>query len=391
MTFSKFIEETLVSWNKYLRYISKMQKTGHVNSNGGTILYPNILLITNCTGFYVAELIGATKFFSDLKVKIHKEQSIYRYLNQFDDSELETVPLTPISGSNQGFKYLCIAHESDIKTVTARFPSIDLYTSRISREGGKGNLFVFQNNFEFCFIENCVLINQRKQVYRCKNILSAYIFNSSVSRKSLAKFYQIRQSEKEVIGIHTAINKSNEELMLAGQLQSMYLFPKLHETTIGEFLKLHPDIIKKAFKTSHFEYEPYLEWKENDGTCEDTAINPDLLIKRDDGFFDIYDLKTAMLSKKNATKGGRKRRRFIDYVEEGIAQLANYQEYFNYPLNAKHAKEKYGIVVKDPKLVLIVGSWENSSFEEINQACRRYPKIEVIDYDTFCQLFIGTS
>ena len=90
-------------------------------------------------------------------------------------------------------------------------------------------------------------------------------------------------------------------------------------------------------------------------------------------------------------EGGRKRRRFIDYVEEGVAQLANYEEYFTYPKNAEDAKEKYSVEVNKPKLVLVVGSWENSSQEEVTQALRRYPSVEIIDYDTFCHQFIGAS
>ena len=207
----------------------------------------------------------------------------------------------------------------------------------------------------------------------------------------MVEFFKQGLGEKEVMGVHTVQGKSEEQLIVAGQLQSMYLFPGLHETTIGEFLKLHPEIIKSAFKTEHFEYEPYLEWLEHDGTCVDVAINSDLLVKRPDGNYDIYDLKTAALAKKNVTKGARKRRRFIDYVEEGVAQLVNYKEYFTYPKNAEYAKEKYSVEVNEPKLVLVVGSWENSSQEEVTQALRRYPSIEIIDYDTFCHQFIGAS
>ncbi len=68
----------------------------------------------------------------------------------------------------------------------------------------------------------------------------------------------------------------------------------------------------------------------------------------------------------------------------------NYEEYFSFPENAAHAKEKYGIEVKAPKLVLVAGSWENASPEEVIQARRRYQHIEIVDYDTFCHLFIGT-
>ena len=115
------------------------------------------------------------------------------------------------------------------------------------------------------------------------------------------------------------------------------------------------------------------------------------MVKRDDGFYDIYDLKTAALWKMNILKGERKRRRFIDYVEKGVAQLANYREYFEYPKNRDLAKSKYGIEVQDPKLVLVVGNWENTDLKEIDEACRRYRDVNIIDYDTFAHLIMGVK
>jgi hypothetical protein len=389
MVFEKFESEVKDIWHRYLKFISDMDARGNLDSKGGSVLYPNILLVTNCSGFYIAELVGAVREYQGLTLKRHKEKSIYRYLNQFDDSEPD--PCMHLDGAGTGFRFLCLAQDADFKAVSERFPSIELYGSKLNRIGGKGSVFSFGENFESCSIENCVLVNRLDHLYRCKNILSAYIFKSKITKEKLTEFFNEVLGKNEVKGVHTTQGNSQERVFVAGQLQSMYLLPGLHETSIGEFLNLHPEIIKKAFKTDHFEYEPYLEWIEHDGTCDDVAINPDLLIKREDGFYDIYDLKTAALAKKNITKGGRKRRRFIDYVEEGVAQLANYKEYFVYPKNADHARNKYGIRIKEPKLVLVVGSWENSALEEVNQARRRYPDIEIIDYDTFCHLFIGAS
>jgi predicted P-loop ATPase len=72
-----------------------------------------------------------------------------------------------------------------------------------------------------------------------------------------------------------------------------------------------------------------------------------------------------------------------------VSQLANYREYFRYEQNANYAKEKYGIEVKDPNLVLVVGSYENSHPDQIIQACRKYDNVSVIDYDTLCQIYLG--
>jgi hypothetical protein len=115
------------------------------------------------------------------------------------------------------------------------------------------------------------------------------------------------------------------------------------------------------------------------------------MIERNDGFYDIYDLKTALLNKTSITKGERSRRRFIDYVEEGVAQLANYSEYFDYSKNCQFASEKYGIKVKNPNLVLVVGNFENANKTEIQEASRRLKNLTIIDYDSFLQLFLLSS
>ena len=72
-----------------------------------------------------------------------------------------------------------------------------------------------------------------------------------------------------------------------------------------------------------------------------------------------------------------------------MSQLANYREYFRYEQNARHAKEKYGIEVKDPNLVLVVGSCENSDPDQVIQACRKYDNVYIMDCDTLCQIYIG--
>lgn len=389
MLFERFVEESRAWWSAYLQAVSRAQRAGNIVTNGAKVLYPNILLVTRCSGYYVAELIGATEKFHGLSVKRHEEKSIYRYLSQFDDTEPD--PLCHLDSSVVGFRFLCLAHGADFDAIKNRFPHIELYELKLNRVGGHGSIFAFGKNFVSCIIENSVLVNRKENVFRCKSILSAWIVKSGIDKTELLELFESTTQGNEVKGVHHSVGEHEHRLVVSGQLQSMVLFPNLRETTIGEFIRLHPEVVRAAFKTEHFEYEPYLDWLEHDGTCIDTAINPDLLVKRSDGYYDIYDLKTAVLDKKSLTKASRSRRRFIDYVEEGISQLANYREYFEFTRNAEHAKNKYGIEVKDPLLVLVVGSWENVDVDEVNQACRKYHNVQVIDYDTVCQMFIGAG
>ena len=66
-------------------------------------------------------------------------------------------------------------------------------------------------------------------------------------------------------------------------------------------------------------------------------------------------------------------------VENGIAQLANYEEYFNFEKNREFGLAKYSIKISDPKLILIVGSYENASREELDEASRKI-EIELCDH-----------
>jgi hypothetical protein len=102
-------------------------------------------------------------------------------------------------------------------------------------------------------------------------------------------------------------------------------------------------------------------------------------------------LKLPLLAKPNITKGGRSRRRFIDSVEEGVAQLAHYADYFSHEDNKRYAFERYGITVNNPLLGLIVGNEENVTKAQVDEACRRLRSFELIDYDTLLQLYIKST
>lgn len=385
MLFDRFVEVTREWWTTRLGAITGA--TSDADGRPLKVLYPQFLLATQFPGFYVAEFVGATEQFSGFTVKRRKDDSLDRYFNQFD--ALEKRAGLSLVAKNIVVRGACIAANAQFEEVQRRFPQLELFGTKllaVSETGGDEFKAVSFGPEVTCALSNTVLVNQHGSLARCKHILLCIIVNSSTGVPDLKALFDRVLDHG---GVYVADGRREQALLLAGQFQNLYL-SNLRETTIGEFLQRNPEIVKRAFKTEHFEYEPYLEWKERDGTCEDTAINPDLMVKREDGFFDIYDLKTARHASPSLTKGKRNRRRFIDYVNEGLAQLANYREYFQYQANADWARDRYGIEVHEPKLVLVVGSWENANQDEIRQALRAHSvDVSIIDYDTFCQFFIG--
>jgi hypothetical protein len=392
MLFDQFVKLTSDYWKKYMSGVSTLVARGTISaSNGGKILFPTFLLCTETRHFFVAELIGASPTYNGLIVKRHKELSIDRYLNQFNE-ELPDPALSLYASENIQVTNMIIAQAADIEEVERRFPFVKFAeTATVMRQGGSGSTIEFREDNKSASFFNCTLVNKHANAIRVKNILYMTVINKTFPKyKYLGELPQRIQWGDKLIGVRPVLGEAAESLIIASQFANIFLMNKLHETTIGEFLAAHPQLLKRALGIKRFVPEPYLPWVEKFPPNTDEAINPDLLIEREDGFYDIYDLKTAVLDRTSITKGKRARRRFIDYVNEGIAQLANYEEYFAFPKNQQLAWEKYQVKVNDPKLVLVVGSFENADRDEIDEASRALRNLTIIDYDTLMQLFISS-
>lgn len=399
MNYKRFLEITQEGWDDYFKIVEKKISLGiiHAKTSKGEkaeILFPNILLITETKSHYLAELIGACDTFNGLQMKSHKEISVSRYLNQFNTNETQSI-VRAATDDCRGLKIgnLLFCPDMDFENLKARFPFVDLHKTRLTRpSNAEGSYISLGRNFRDVIINNCLFVNTYLSSIRIKHILHLTLINKEMLALDYSQWLKENLNQrKNILGLHTYDPLNERDLILASQFASTYLFYGLKETTIGEFLDKHHEIIQRAVGGRKVIYEPYLKWKEKLPENTDTAINPDLMIEREDGFYDIYDLKTALLNKNSLTKGERRRRRFIDYVEEGIAQLANYKEYFTYPNNSEYALNKYGIKVNQPNVVLVVGNFDNANKTEIEEASRRLKDISIIDYDTFLQLFLNSQ
>jgi hypothetical protein len=103
----------------------------------------------------------------------------------------------------------------------------------------------------------------------------------------------------------------------------------------------------------------------------------------------VIDFKLPLLSKTSVTTGGHRRRRFIYTISDGIAQLHNYHEYFEYDANRRSGAAKLGEEIRDPKLMLVVGTSENVNLTEANEPKRALKPIDIVDYDTLIRLSLA--
>jgi hypothetical protein len=124
-----------------------------------------------------------------------------------------------------------------------------------------------------------------------------------------------------------------------------------------------------------------LHWIEKKYENPDEDSKPDYLMERLDGKFDILDLKTGAIRYKSLTKGGKARIRFVDYVDELVAQLVVYKRYFGSLANKEWAYEKYGIQTDNIRLIGIVGNQNNFIQKEVSAALKKYAdEIVILSY-----------
>jgi hypothetical protein len=105
---------------------------------------------------------------------------------------------------------------------------------------------------------------------------------------------------------------------------------------------------------------------------------PDFLLEHvTDGYCDILDIK---LPDKKLLAGRDERRRFSYEVEDAIAQVSEYREYFNDPSNRENIEKTHGIKIYKPNILVLVGDSTNIDVEELIRIRDRRKDGEVITY-----------
>lgn len=164
-----------------------------------------------------------------------------------------------------------------------------------------------------------------------------------------------------------------------------------HETRIDSFINRHNSVFSNALNYKSARSNINLKIIDKEGWDKETLI-PDYLMEREDGSYDILDLKKGLINS-SLTIGGKSRRRLNAYCYELVAQLEGYKKYFDSAKNSQWALENYGVKLNhSPLLIGIIGN-QNSFFrEEIDEALLVHREhIVLLSYNDVCDLFKSKS
>ena len=348
-----------------------------------------MMVVTTLPSHFAVELVGGRRANRDLRVVKRKLDNPGIYFGQFD--------YPPDAGAGillgAGIGRLVVITPGAQAELERRFPGIaDEYATKVNIVSSEdGPALSFTDKASYVRVDDVLLANALEHIVRIRHIRFALLIRKETDVKEYQEYINNLLSTpngSELVAAQLIPGGIAEARLRASQFANIFLMNKLHETSLGTFIDQHREILLSALEAKSLISEPHLPWTVPSPDPTETAINPDLFIQRADGFWDVYDLKLALLNKKDLTTGKRNRRRFVATIEDGIAQLAHYRDFLSIPEHSAFAREKYKVEFRDPRYVLVVGNYENTDIGRVAEAMRRFPDLELIDYDSLLQLYL---
>lgn len=387
-SFDQFKEVAREAFNGKFQHYQHLSETVHDSSSGCVTAFPSLCVFSQFERHYVAELFGHVRRFKRLAESSRTDTKRYpaaEYFQQFKDISKGVFHI-PARQRRSGFEKFVLCDASDVRESLSRLGVgyTPEHCTYIRTDGKLRGTFSFDDDGLSFYTRDIIFVNERLPVSRAKFIRYAMIASSNLQLADL------RADIGKIVGRKDFLDMCSfpadwVSSQVRAEFTSMYLTPHVRETAIGSFLDQHPEIICQSLGHTEFLTELELPWQDND---EQPSIRPDLLLRREDGCWDIGDLKTAEIFKRSLMTGGNKRPRFKDIVLEGCAQLARYREYFSSARNAEFARAEHGLRMNDPTLFLIVGNQDNLCPDDIRDCSTMLdPGIRVIEYDTIANLY----
>lgn len=244
------------------------------------------------------------------------------------------------------------------------------------------------NILNFRFISTAFVFNRKLPSHEIKKILKEYLyvqdFNLTQDNHLGDNSLNWLMGRVPGLNIYGFSNIKNFAL----QVQSLSI-ENIKEKQIDDYFENHKNIVCSLFGYTRLLGQVKLKFQDSSN-----YFQPDYIGQRFDGNCDIIDLKKGVVSSNSITrsirtKGGIiKRVRFIDYINELIAQLHDYKNYFSNGENKAWAAKELGIKI-DPesiRLIGLVGNMNNYKEAEVKKALQPFKKnIFIISYCSFIQ------
>ncbi len=385
-TVKKFFEESLQNVNEEIRNGNIKIKVDYS--------FPSYLRIGESPQHWMAELTGASEMINVNNYGLEapnvseKHENTSAFFNPGLDIEDSMKPVSNIVAvKGVGFVNLCVATNYDY-TAFKKFINLETSSTEVRLDSAEVPITI-QPDCKTIFFYNVDLIRTENFKLFFKSIPTAIAVKKNITRNELKQFLKqlvnklFKSRPPTIFGINIGYSYSSEKF--ARDLLSLTNQP-INEPIIDGFIQKHLKFFTKGLGYQRGLSQTELKILEGDFGDKE-CLKPDYLMLRNDGFYDILDLKTSALKKKSITIGDTSRMRFNAYVSELISQLVGYERYFKLEKNYKWVLKKYGIKIRNPKLIGIVGSFQNFDRSQVDLALEQYKdNIAILSYSDLINL-----
>ncbi len=389
--FGKIIQDF---FNEYLVKIYLKIKNKEILIKGN-YSFPNFIRVGESPHHFMAELLGATEIKNedeinlDLRDSREKFDNTIYFINPGIKIEEKKKPVFDVKkAKNFGLSTLTICTDFDEELFSKK---VNFPLSRTILIGESvDNIINILPDIQSAYFRKLNFI--RTDLFRIyfKYISTAIIVKKSITEKNLRHWLQsvcekyYSPPSLDIFGLN--IGHSSSVDLFAKQLLSL-TDQNVTEPLLDSFIQNHANFFSKALGYKKCLSQKNLKWIEKQYSDDPDESIPDYLMERDDGYFDILDLKRSALHYENLVIGGKKRPRFNKYVSELIGQLNTYDRYFDNRVNTQWVYEQYKVKVKNPLLIGIVGNYDNFKREDIDLTLRVYSdRIVIFSYNDLINL-----
>ena len=324
---------------------------------------------------YVIEFLGVQKITNNANFVI--ENKLYDYdINYFINGGIEKNDYSSFNAvwDFKSHKHLQVINVCSSVTINhdliKRFFKEDLQQFPIFHNQDSNLPFLISEDTHDIYFQNIHIISKLDTYYSYRKHSSTLIISKKVTEKELKIIFN-RQLNINNIRSKNSITGLRTFSFVIGELKTL-AYLKVHETTIDRFLQLNSIFFAKSLGYKSAKSNVNLELKVHKNEFDkNMKLIPDFMLEKSDGYYDILDLKIGLLSF-NFALGNWSNARFSSYGQKLLGQLKGYERYFSFKENAEWVYKKYGIKIREPKLIGIAGNHNNFNHEVVRLALENH-------------------
>lgn len=365
---------SISSWfETWLKSINSKIKDGTLKISGD-FSFPSFLRVGESPHHYIAELSGATNIDSKNKYGIRiplvteKVRNTASFLNPGLKVSNNATGTFTVSASENSLVNLAFANRLDLDEFAKKI-NVTINSAQIQFPKAEVPIIVSEHGDKLLLRDIDLIRTQELQIF-FKRIPTAIIVRKNIDRDELfAWLNKIAQESihrpiaPDILGLNLGYTSTEESFALS--LLSLTQ-QSVNESIIDRFIQKNKSYFSKTLGYKDAISQPRLQIINSTGLSGE-YLQPDYLMLREDGGYDILDLKKALIP--SVTIGRQSRLRFSAYVTELIGQLEGYKRYFSLKENQAWAKKELGVNVShDLRLLGIVGNHNNFLRQQVDLA-----------------------